>query len=193
MIPFQAGINLWYQNYKSNLNAWTKSSFFFLKSNYQFSYLEYTLAPSTCFEYSLNPWHRPLKESLSSLISPAHARKGYYKGTPSAGVSCHHLKKNCSLAFYPQFMRVKKRGGGGEKRRERKEEKREKKRQEGRGKERKKKRRLWWLGGKESTCQCRGHGFKPWSKKIPYTAEHHMGTKFLLELSPWASAVEPVL
>ena len=25
----------------------------------------------------------------------------------------------------------------------------------------------WWLSGKESTCQCRGHGFNPWSKKIP--------------------------
>ena len=25
----------------------------------------------------------------------------------------------------------------------------------------------WWLSGKESTCQCREHGFNPWSKKIP--------------------------
>ena len=25
----------------------------------------------------------------------------------------------------------------------------------------------WWLSDKESTCQCRGHGFSPWSGKIP--------------------------
>ena len=24
----------------------------------------------------------------------------------------------------------------------------------------------WWLSGKESTCQCRGHWFNPWSRKI---------------------------
>ena len=65
-----------------------------------------------------------------------------------------------------------------------KEKKRREKRKDKRGKERKKKRCLRWLGGKESTRQCRGHRFKPWSEKIPYTAEHHMGTKFLLELSP---------
>ena len=28
----------------------------------------------------------------------------------------------------------------------------------------------WWLSGKESTCQCRGHGFSPWSRKIPHEA-----------------------
>ena len=26
----------------------------------------------------------------------------------------------------------------------------------------------WWLGGKESTCQCRRHGFDPWIGKIPW-------------------------
>ena len=26
----------------------------------------------------------------------------------------------------------------------------------------------WWLSGKESTCQYRGHGFDPWSRKIPH-------------------------
>ena len=25
----------------------------------------------------------------------------------------------------------------------------------------------WWLSGKESTCQCRRHGFDPWVSKIP--------------------------
>ena len=26
----------------------------------------------------------------------------------------------------------------------------------------------WWLNGKESTCQCRGCGFDPWVRKIPW-------------------------
>ena len=29
----------------------------------------------------------------------------------------------------------------------------------------------WWLSGKESACQCRGHGFDPWSRKIPCAME----------------------
>ena len=29
----------------------------------------------------------------------------------------------------------------------------------------------WWLSGKESTCQCRRHGFNPWSGKIPHAVE----------------------
>ena len=29
----------------------------------------------------------------------------------------------------------------------------------------------WWLSGRESTCQCRRHGFDPWSRKIPHAAE----------------------
>ena len=29
----------------------------------------------------------------------------------------------------------------------------------------------WWRSGKEPACQCRGHGFKPWSRKIPHAAE----------------------
>ena len=29
----------------------------------------------------------------------------------------------------------------------------------------------WWLGGKESTCQCRRHGFNPWSRRIPQATE----------------------
>ena len=40
----------------------------------------------------------------------------------------------------------------------------------------------WWRSGWESACQCRGHGFKPWSWKIPHTAE---------QLSPWATTTEP--
>ena len=29
----------------------------------------------------------------------------------------------------------------------------------------------WWLSGSESACQCRGHRFDPWFKKIPYAVE----------------------
>ena len=40
----------------------------------------------------------------------------------------------------------------------------------------------WWCSGWESTCQCRGHGFKPWSGKIPHAVE---------QLGPWATTTEP--
>ena len=40
----------------------------------------------------------------------------------------------------------------------------------------------WWRGGWESACQCRGHGFEPWSRKIPHAAE---------QLGPWATITEP--
>ena len=39
----------------------------------------------------------------------------------------------------------------------------------------------WWLSGKESTYQCRRHGFDPWSGKIPHAEE---------QLSPWATTSE---
>ena len=29
----------------------------------------------------------------------------------------------------------------------------------------------WWLSGEESACQCRGHGFDLWSRKIPHPTE----------------------
>ena len=29
----------------------------------------------------------------------------------------------------------------------------------------------WWHSGYESACQCRGHGFEPWSRKIPHATE----------------------
>ena len=41
----------------------------------------------------------------------------------------------------------------------------------------------WWRSGWESACQCRGHGFEPWSGKIPHAAE---------QLAPWATTTEPV-
>ena len=37
----------------------------------------------------------------------------------------------------------------------------------------------WWLRGKESACQCRRHGFDPWSGKVPHALE---------QLSPCATA-----
>ena len=40
----------------------------------------------------------------------------------------------------------------------------------------------WWRSGWESACQCRGHGFEPWSGKIPHAAE---------QLGPWATTTEP--
>ena len=40
----------------------------------------------------------------------------------------------------------------------------------------------WWRSGWESACQCRGHGFEPWSGKIPRAAE---------QLGPWATITEP--
>ena len=29
----------------------------------------------------------------------------------------------------------------------------------------------WWRSGWESACQCRGHGFEPWSGKVPHAVE----------------------
>ena len=40
----------------------------------------------------------------------------------------------------------------------------------------------WWRRGWESPCQCRGHGFEPWSGKIPHATE---------QLGPWATTTEP--
>ena len=40
----------------------------------------------------------------------------------------------------------------------------------------------WWCSGWESACQCRGHGFEPWSGKIPHAAE---------QLGPWGTIAEP--
>ena len=40
----------------------------------------------------------------------------------------------------------------------------------------------WWRSGWESACQCGGHGFEPWSGRIPRAAEW---------LGPWATITEP--
>ena len=41
----------------------------------------------------------------------------------------------------------------------------------------------WWLGGKESSCQCRRHGFNSWSMKISHATE---------PLSPCPTTIGPV-
>ena len=41
----------------------------------------------------------------------------------------------------------------------------------------------WWRSGWESACYCRGHGFEPWSGRIPHATE---------QLGPWATITEPV-
>ena len=41
-----------------------------------------------------------------------------------------------------------------------------------------------WLSGKESICQCRRHGFDPWSREIPHAEE---------QLSPYATTTESAL
>ena len=47
----------------------------------------------------------------------------------------------------------------------------------------------WWLSGKKSACQCRRHGFDPWSRKIPHTMEPLSPTK-LMSHNCWACALE---
>ena len=42
----------------------------------------------------------------------------------------------------------------------------------------------WWLCGKESTCQCRRHGFNPLLEKAPHAAD---------QLSLCILTIEPVL
>ena len=42
----------------------------------------------------------------------------------------------------------------------------------------------WWFSDWESTCQCKGHGFNSWSRKIPHDMQ---------QLSPCATITEPVL
>ena len=41
----------------------------------------------------------------------------------------------------------------------------------------------WWRSGGESACQCRGHGFEPWSGSIPHASE---------QLGPRATTTEPL-
>ena len=49
----------------------------------------------------------------------------------------------------------------------------------------------WWRSGQESTCQCRGHGFDPWSGKIAHAAGNKARALQLLSLR--SRAREPQL
>ena len=40
----------------------------------------------------------------------------------------------------------------------------------------------WWSNGWDSACQCRGHGFHPWSRRIP---------RVMGQLNLWAPTIEP--
>ena len=42
----------------------------------------------------------------------------------------------------------------------------------------------WCLSGKESTCHWMGHGFHPWSRKMPHASE---------QVNLWSRAREPQL
>ena len=42
----------------------------------------------------------------------------------------------------------------------------------------------WWLSGKDSLCQCRRHGFNPWSGRIPHALD---------QLNLCTTTTEPVL
>ena len=44
----------------------------------------------------------------------------------------------------------------------------------------------WWCSCWEFTCQCRGHGFDPWSGKIPHAAEQQS----LMRYNYWPCALE---
>ena len=55
----------------------------------------------------------------------------------------------------------------------------------------------WWLSGKESTCQCRRHGFDPWVRKIPLEKEiathsNFLQTEKLMDGGAWQATVHGV-
>ena len=53
----------------------------------------------------------------------------------------------------------------------------------------------WWLRGIESTCECRRHGFDPWSRRIPHALEQLSLCAPVIEAvlwSPGATTTEPV-
>ena len=42
-----------------------------------------------------------------------------------------------------------------------------------------------WFSGKESACQCKRHGFDPWSGKIPWRGKWQTTPLFLPGKTPW--------
>ena len=51
----------------------------------------------------------------------------------------------------------------------------------------------WWRSGWESACQCRGHGFEPWSGNIPHAAEQLSPCFFFFATTTEPARLEPVL
>ena len=43
----------------------------------------------------------------------------------------------------------------------------------------------WWLSGKESTCQCRHHGFNLWVETVPWRRKLATIPVLLPGKSPW--------
>ena len=55
----------------------------------------------------------------------------------------------------------------------------------------------WWLSGKESTCQCRRHGFDPWVSKIPLekemaTCSNILAWENLMDRGAWRATVHEI-
>ena len=50
----------------------------------------------------------------------------------------------------------------------------------------------WWLSSKESACQCRKHGFYPWSRKIPHAGATKPWAPQLLSLCSRALEPQPL-
>ena len=54
----------------------------------------------------------------------------------------------------------------------------------------------WWLSGKESTCQCRRHGFDPWIEKIPWRRKRQPTPVFLpgnpMDRRAWQATVHGI-
>ena len=46
----------------------------------------------------------------------------------------------------------------------------------------------WWRSSWESACQCRGHGFEPWSGRIPHARSSWARAPQLLSLRSGARA-----
>ena len=114
-------------------------------------------------EYPLTPWLLWLKTiKMNSSVNfnsqhtctEAFTIRKYYRGKYITGILVSKTYKLYKLCGRPKNVNFKKAHSG----------------------------LPWWCSGWESTCQCRGHGFEPWSGKIPHATE---------QLGPWATTTEP--
>ena len=48
----------------------------------------------------------------------------------------------------------------------------------------------WWLSGKESACQCKRHGFDPWTRKIPRAMEQLSLCTAMVHVQIWGCALD---